>query len=336
MDSLEFHKTLTVVDGHCDTVLDLLGMPFGDKSKTPRDFFQRGRGHIDFPRLLEGGVSCQIMALYTDSELVPEAGPHTWRILEAIEGLWEQKRGFVPALKVADILAAKAAGQVAGILSIEGGEAIGGEAGGLDRLRAFHARGLRLMGLTWSRPNAIAMGVATPPEAQAPGGLTPFGRKVVKEMERLGIVVDVSHLSDQAFEEVLDLAERPLVASHSNARAICPAPRNLTDPMAERIAAAGGLIGLTFAGLFIDQVPAQVSRERFMDHLYHLLGVVGPDHLGLGSDFDGFTPAFGIAFDSCADLPWITTRLLEDGQSPKTVAKLMGGNWLRVLGQVIG
>lgn len=336
MDSLDFHKSLTVVDGHCDTVLDLLGISFTDKSMTRRDFFERGRGHLDFPRLLEGGVSCQVMALFTDNELVPMARAHTWRLLEAIEGLWAQKRGFVPALKVADILAAKASGQVAGLLSIEGGEAIGDGKGGLDELRAFHARGLRLMGLTWSRPNAIAMGVSDSSVPQAPGGLTPFGRKVVKEMERLGIVVDVSHLSDQSFEEVLDLAERPLIASHSNSREICPAPRNLTDPMAERIAATGGLIGITFPGVFIDTVPAQVSRERLMDHVNHLLQVVGPDHLGLGSDFDGFTAPYGVAFSSCADLPWITARLLADEHSPEAVAKIMGGNWLRVLGQVIG
>ena len=223
---------------------------------------------------------------------------------------------------------------MAGLLSIEGGEAIGED--GLGELRAFHARGLRLMGLTWSRPNAIAMGVRDFPAPQAPGGLTAFGRKVVKEMEGLGIVVDVSHLSDQAFEDVLAIAERPLVASHSNSRALCPAPRNLTDAMAEKIAATGGLVGLTFPGVFIDSDPAKVSKERFMDHLRHFLALLGPDHIGLGSDFDGFGPATGTSFDSCAELPWITDRLLADGISREDVAKIMGGNWLRVLGEVIG
>jgi len=336
MDNLEFHRSLTIVDGHCDTVLDLLGISFTDKSMTKRDFFQRGRGHLDLPRLMEGGVSCQVMALFTDDELVPVAKAHTWRLLETVEELWAAKKGFVPALRVADIEAAKKNGQVAGLLSIEGGEAIGGEKGGLDELRAFHTRGLRLMGLTWSRPNPIAMGVSDSAIPQAPGGLTPFGKKVLKEMERLGIVVDVSHLCDQSFEEVLAVAEQPLIASHSNSRALCPNRRNLTDAMAEKIAATGGLIGVTFPGVFIDPVPAKVSKEGLFAHLEHLVSVVGPDHVGLGSDFDGFTAPYGVAFSSPSELPWITGRLLEAGHSREDVAKIMGGNWMRVLGKVIG
>lgn len=354
MDAKALHASLTVIDGHCDTILDLLGLPYDGEAHEPRDFFADGRkagpgasprGHLDLPRLLEGGVTCQVMALFTDDAYVGEANAHTWRLLEAVEALWDRSPQFARATRAADIEAAKAGGRVVGLLGIEGGDALGGGSGAaggkaaeeaLAQLRAFHERGLRILTLCWSRPNALGMGVSPADKPQAPGGLTPLGRRAVKEMERLGVLVDASHLSDESLADLLEIAERPIVASHSNSRALCPARRNLTDAQAEAIAATGGLVALTFAGCFIDSEPAKVSKERFLEHLERFIALLGPEHVGLGSDFDGFSGRFGASFTSPAELPWITARLLEAGHSPEDVAKVMGGNWMRVFREVIG
>ncbi|MBL8967531.1 MAG: membrane dipeptidase, partial [Spirochaetaceae bacterium] len=261
-----FHESLVVIDGHCDTALDLVGGQWsgGGDDGEPRDFLERSaRGHVDLPRLLEAGVTCQTMALFTDTKRVAEARSWTWRLLEAVEKARSRSDAFVPALGAADILAAKKAGKVSSLLAIEGGEAIGGPEGGIEALEAFYARGVRLMTLTWSRRNAIGRGVTV----EGSDGLSGFGRGVVARMEALGMIVDASHLSDEALEDLLEIAQRPVVASHSNSRELCPHPRNLTDRQAERIAATGGLVALTFAGVFLDPDPAKVSMERFLEHL---------------------------------------------------------------------
>lgn len=327
-------ETFFTMDGHCDTVLDLVGLSLSSAERKPRDFFAEGsRGHVDLPRLRRGGVGCQIFALFTEDALVDRAREHTWRLFETMEGLFDDGKGMTLARKAADILKARNEGKVAAMLSIEGGEAIGEDIGAL---RSFHERGLRLMGLTWNRRNAIGRGAGTGGPEDGRGGLTPFGIEVVREMERLGMVVDASHLSDEALEDLLAVAERPVVASHSNSRALVPNRRNLTDAQAEAIAATGGLIGITFAGLFVDPKPAKVTKERVLEHLEHFLGLVGADHVGLGSDFDGFTEAFGLAFSSSAEFPWIAEALLARGHGREEVAKIMGGNWLRVIGEVCG
>ncbi|MEI6873942.1 MAG: dipeptidase [Spirochaetota bacterium] len=334
MNAQEFHDSLVVVDGHCDSVLDLIGLSFTKQGSAPRDFFERGAyGHLDLPRMVEGNVACQIFALFTNDKLVNEARPHTWRLLEAMEGVFARDAGIVQAKKAGDILEARVAGKRAGMLSIEGGEAIGES---LDELRAFYDRGVRLMGLTWNRRNAIGRGAGTGTPEDGTGGLTDFGRRVVHEMERLGMVVDASHLSDEALDDLLAIAERPVIASHSNCRALVPHRRNLTDEQAERIAATGGLIGLTFAGIFVDPDPAKVTKLRVLEHLDRLISVVGPEHVGLGSDFDGYTDTYGIAFSSPSELPWITEALLSRGHRPEAIAQIMGGNWLRVLGEICG
>jgi membrane dipeptidase len=332
--ALDLHDSLVIVDGHCDTVLDLIGASFANQNLPARDFFERGSyGHIDLPRMVEGNVSCQIFALYTDDSHVEVARERTWRLLEAMEAVFARDGGIVLAKTAGDILAARAAGKRAGMLSIEGGEAIGES---LEELRAFYARGVRLMGLTWNRRNAIGRGAGTGTDADGSGGLTDFGRRVVAEMERIGMVVDASHLSDEALKDLLKTARRPVIASHSNCRALVPHRRNLDDRQLEGIAATGGLIGLTFPGIFIDSDPAKVTKERVFEHLRHLISVVGSEHIGLGSDFDGFSDKFGTAFCSPAELTWLTEALLSAGYGRETIAAIMGGNWMRVLGGICG
>jgi membrane dipeptidase len=333
VDPRAFHESLVVVDGHCDTIGDIVGDSFSDPSAPPRDFFARSRaGHIDLPRLAEGGITCQAMALFTDDKFMPDAVGRTHTLLDALESMLASSDAMRLARNAGDILRAKAEGRVAALFAIEGGEAIGEHETGLDLLRSYHARGLRMMGLTWNRRNAIARGVG----AEGSGGVTEFGRAVVAEMERLGIVVDASHLSDEALEDLLAIAERPIVATHSNSRELCPHRRNLLDSQVERIAATGGLVGVTFAGIFVDPDPAKVTVARVADHVDRLVSVAGAAHVGLGSDFDGFTARYGQAFASCAELPLLTAELLDRGHPPEDVAKIMGGNWLRVIGEIAG
>jgi len=334
-DARAFHDELIVIDGHCDTALDMAGQSWGDEqhSKPPRDFLARGTtGHIDLPRLQEAGVTCQTMALFTDTTRIAEATSWTWKLLETIEQTWARTTDFAPARCADDIRAAKKAGLVSGMLAIEGGEAIGEPEGGLDRLEAFYLRGVRLMTLTWSRRNAIGRGVTVP----GSDGLSDFGRDVVARMEELGMMVDASHLSDESLIDLFETARRPIVASHSNSRELCPHPRNLTDALARRIADTGGLVALTFAGIFIDPDPSRVSFERFMEHLEHMIAVAGSEHVGLGSDFDGWSERYGVALPDCTWMPVITAALLKRGHSRDAVAAIMGGNWLRVIHDVVG
>jgi membrane dipeptidase len=272
------------------------------------------------------------MAMFVDDEYMADPKAHTYRLLEALESVFSRAKGFCMATKAGDIERAKAEGCVAGLMTIEGGEAIGES---LDDLRAFYDRGVRLMTLTWNRRNAIGRGAgAGDPKVDGTGGLTNFGRKVIAAMEALGMIVDVSHLADETFEEVLSRVERPVVASHSNSREICCHRRNVTDRMAERIAASGGLVACTFAGIFVDEDPAKVDRDRFLDHVDRLVSVVGPDHVGIGSDFDGFSDKYGVVIKDCSRMGELTTGLLERGYRDEDIRKIMGGNWLRVLREI--
>lgn len=326
----KLHGSLLVVDGHCDSAMSAAGIDLSGETMPPVDMtIRNGKGHVDVPRLLEGGVTAQFFALFTETRLVSAARETTWRMLEAMEAAFGRSGDVSLATSAADVLAAKRDGRLAAILTIEGGEAIGES---LDELRAFYSRGVRLMGLTWNRINAIGRGAEHP----GPDGLTPFGLSVIAEMERLGMIVDASHLCDQALDELLAVARRPVVASHSNSRSVLAHRRNLTDDQAERIAATGGLIGVTFAGVFIDSDPAMVSIRRLLDHVDRLVSVAGADHVGLGTDFDGFTAKYGLVMPDCTHLAELTAGLVGRGYSDDDIRRIMGGNWLRVIGDVVG
>lgn len=330
MDPKKLHDSLVIIDGHCDSAMPAAGIDFTGDPMPPVDLAVRNAsGHADFPRLIEGGVTAQFFALFTDTKLVADARGTTWRMLEAMEAAIARSAHTRLATRASDVTAAKRDGTLAAFLTIEGGEAISES---LDELRAFHARGVRLMTLTWNRINAIGRGAGHP----GPDGLTPFGLRVIEEMERLGMIVDASHLCDQALEELLAVARRPVVASHSNARAVVDHRRNLTDAQAERIAATGGLVGVTFAGVFVDADPARVTVARVLDHVDHLVSVVGADHVGLGTDFDGFTATYGLVMPDCTGLPELTAGLVARGYAEDDIRKIMGGNWLRVIEAVAG
>ncbi|OGS68991.1 MAG: peptidase [Firmicutes bacterium RBG_13_65_8] len=316
----ELHRRATVVDTHCDTILSAVKgeRHLGDRSE---------KGHLDFPRMVEGGVSAQFFAAYIEPQYKPDRGLE--RSLQVLDVLWREVEASSAvaevALSVADIRRISAAGRVAVVIAIEGGEAVGHD---LANLRMLYRLGVRSLGLVWNQRNLIADGVG---ERRTGGGLTNFGVAVVEEMNRLGMLVDVSHLSDPGFWHVAETCRGPFAATHSNARAVCDHPRNLTDDQLKALARSGGVTGLNFAPAFVSAENADVSK--LIDHLDHIVQLVGPDHVGLGSDFDGIstTPR---GLEDVRAMPRITEELVARGYGDEDILKFLGGNHLRVLKEV--
>lgn len=316
---LSLHFDALVIDGHCDSI--------GDQLERKRWLGDRAHeGHVDLPRLREGGVDVQFFACYVPMPYQRHgATTHALERLDQLHLLAERLPDrFVLARSVDDILHAKAAGKVAGIAGLEGAEALDASIG---VLRQFYRLGLRNLGLAWNHRNAACDGVA---ESRTNGGLTEFGVKVVEECNRLGVMIDVSHLSPAGVADVLAVSQQPIIASHSNARALCDHPRNLTDAQMEAIAARGGVIGVTFVDSFLNRAnPQEASLDDIIANIEYMLGVVGPDHVALGSDFDGWTMAQEIKDATC--YPLITQKLVERGHAPKVIRQILGENLLRVM-----
>ena len=321
MDADALHRSTVVFDAHCDTVHAMLaGRPF--LTGSPQD-------QVDLPRLRLGGVAVQVFALFVEPQYKPE------RALGRVLTLWDALARTVAAAQgqvrlcrgTADLDAARAAGQLAAIVSMEGGEPLGTD---LAVLRALVALGVRALGLTWNGRNALADGAG---ESRAGGGLTEFGRAVVAECNRLGVVLDASHLCERSFWHLLETSRQPIIASHSNARAVCDHVRNLDDAQIRALAAHGGVMGCNLYARFLDADPAAADVGRVCDHIDHICGLVGPGHVGLGSDFDGIdqTPA---GLEDCSRLPAVTRELLRRGYAEDHVRQILGGNFMRVFRQV--
>ncbi len=314
------HSASTVVDTHCDTILSMMR---GERGLGERS----DKGHLDLPRLREGGVAAQFFAVYIEPQFKPDRGLQ--RALDVIDVLLRELEAFRDqtelALSVADIRRIRSSGKVAAVLAIEGGEGIGGS---LAHLRMLYRLGLRSLGLVWNQRNLIADGIA---ERRTGGGLTTFGVEVVQQCNELGIVVDVSHLTDPGFWHVAETCKGPFMASHSNARAVCDHPRNLMDDQIKALAAAGGVMGLNFAPAFV--APKDATLAQLLDHLDHIVSLVGPDHVGLGSDFDGIgaTPK---GLEDATAFPRFTQALVDRGYSDEAIRKFLGENHLRVLKEV--
>ncbi len=324
--ALHLHNEAIVFDGHCDTIQ---AMATGQ-----RNFRQRNQeGQVDLPRLREGGITCQIFALAVidPGKRTTNAAGKMLRLFDAFYREIERGDGFSLATSAQDIRTVKARGEVCAFLSIEGGEAIQGE---LELLRMYYRLGVRAMGLTWNHPNEIANGVD---EEHSPQGLTPFGFDVVKEMNRLGMIIDVSHLNEASFWNVAETSSAPFIASHSNAHALCPHRRNLKDDQLLALAKSGGVAGVVFVPPFMDP-KGKASLERLIDHMDHIVGLCGVEHVGLGSDFDGFTagPESGEVIPDASAFPRLTEGMLARGYKDEEVKAILGANFLRVVEQVVG
>ncbi len=321
-DALRLHSQSIVVDGHVDTLLELVnGKIFNLKEKNTIS-------HVDIPRMIEGGINVQIFAAFIEPAYKPERSLK--RTLQMISRFYKEITAnadyIAPVLRYNDIEDAISHHKIAAVLSIEGGEAISGD---LDVLYTLYRLGVRAIGLTWNERNDIAEGVG---EKTSNGGLTAFGHQVIKEMNHLGMIVDVSHLNEKSFWDVVEISDKPIIASHSNAYTKCPHVRNLKDDQILALAKNGGVMGMNFAPPFIH--PEQADVYRLVDHIDYIVQLVGPDHVGLGSDFDGI-PSTPDGLDDVARMPLITQVLIDRGYSNTDIQKILGGNFLRIMKNVL-
>lgn len=307
-----------IVDAHADTLTRLREE---DRTLTERS----ARGHSDLPRLLEAGVSLQILSIWVEGN-GPEAGLR--ETVTLIDRLYVDLAGHDEAF----VLGARAdldrlaPGRAGFILGLEGATPLCGRPG---LLRMLFRLGLRLLGLTWNGRNEFADGVMV----EGGAGLTGGGRELLSLAQSLGIVVDVAHLNELGFWDVMKLASRPVVVSHANARAVCDHPRNLTDEQLRAVAAQGGVIGLNLCPDFLTTA-GRAGIDDVLRHLGHLFRVAGPHAVGLGLDFDGIgtTP---VDLPDITALPRLVAALDRLGLDPVARAGLLGGNWLRVLRQIL-
>ena len=343
---------MRVVDMHCDTISALL------KKKRAGETvgLKANDCHIDICKMRKGNYLLQNFALFV--ELGECADP--WQEVQELAGLYKKemaknREDIAPVLSYDDIEKNCSEGKLSAMLTVEEGGVCGGD---LEKLRTLYEQGVRMMTLTWNYPNELGypnldreQGKKLKAAKETGGssilnylntpnrkdGLTETGIIFVQEMEKLGMIVDVSHLSDAGFYDVLANTEKPFVASHSNAREVCPCVRNLSDDMIRRLAERGGVTGLNFCADFLTQVPAGVQNPgtiaAVVDHARHIVSVGGMECLGLGSDFDGI--------DTHAELPGadrmerLADALKKGGFTEGQLEKILGGNVLRVYREVL-
>lgn len=339
-----------VFDGHND----LLSCLWYEGDRAGRGFFEGRKGDISLPLCRAGGMAGGFFAIWAPGDPATAPDPRaTYRAFDPIDVdkahratmeqaaiLARMTRDWPDAIRIctsaAGIEAARQAGAMAAILHIEGCEGIGTE---LDELYLYHAAGLRSLGPVWSRDNIFGHGVPFnfPASPDTGPGLTEAGKRLVRECDRLGILVDLSHMNEAGFWDVAEVSQRPLVATHSAAHALAPSTRNLTDRQLDAMAERGGLVGLNFGVGFLrdDGIKnADTPPEVLIRHLDHLIARLGEGGVALGSDFDGTTtPAF---LDTAADLPALIAAMERAGYGEALIRRITWGNWMDVLGRVIG
>ena len=348
---------IPVFDGHNDFLLRLLNAP---ARRAEIWSGAEGQGHLDLPRMRSGGFAGGFFAIYipspkveglADFEAMMDSPPYDLPLPDQIGAaaaqpvalamaghlMWLERTGALRICRsVAEIRAAMAAGIVAAVMHMEGAEAIGPD---LDALHVWHAAGLRSLGPVWSRPTVFGHGVPFryPGTPDTGPGLTPAGKDLVRECNRLRIMIDLSHLNEKGFDDVAALSAAPLVATHSNAHAVTPSTRNLTDRQLAMIRETGGMVGLNFATVFLSPDGRQrpfAGWDPILRHLDHLIGRLGEDHVGFGSDFDGATLPADLG--DVAGLPRLLGALAERGYDAPLLTKLAHGNWLSLLERTWG
>lgn len=368
-------ESAIVVDTHADTPQRFLDEGFDIGSTDPNDV-----GHISLDKAKRGNLGAEFFSIWVDPET--NQGHFAKHTFDLIDSVYEQAAHhpdrMMMAFSVADIERAHREHKLAACMGIEGGHSIEND---MHLLRDYYRLGVRYMTLSWSNTNewADSSGDIDDPKIQHHNGLTEFGKQVVLEMNRLGMMVDISHVADKTFWDAIATTKAPVIASHSSARALVDAPRNMTDDMLRAVAKNGGVVQVNFFSGFddqnfwnaaraqakdkaaaeqkyIDELKAQgkeinyieldridrewtakIPRPPFkvlIDHIDHIAKIAGVDHVGLGSDFDGVSGATPQGMDSAADLPKITQALLDRGYSAEDIKKILGGNLLRVFGEV--
>jgi membrane dipeptidase len=287
-----------------------------------------GRGHTDVGRLRRGGVDAQFFSVYIARQYAAEnrAAHRALEMIDAVRhGIVNRyPESFVLATTAEEIEAASRQGKIAALMGIEGGHAIEDN---LALLRQFFNLSVRYMTLTHSNTNNWADSSGDKPRH---GGLTKFGEQVVAEMNRLGMLVDISHVADETFWDVLAVSRAPVFASHSSCRALTPHARNMTDEMIRAMAQKGGVIQINFGCQFVKRDSARPSVEDVLAHIDHAVKVGGVDAVGLGADYDGVS-CVPRGLEDVAAYPRITEALLARHYAAEDIAKILGGNMLRLM-----
>jgi membrane dipeptidase len=352
-DDLDLHRRAVVVDTHSDVTQAITyeGYDFAQR----HDFL-----HEDLPRAREGGLDAEFFSIWINPETIKAESWYAESLhqVDAVQAMAGKNAPAVAlARTAAEVRANASRGAFSVLLGLEGGHSLlpGTEEEQIEHLRRFGQLGVRYMTLTWSLSNPIG-GSST--DAGERIGLTPFGRRVLEEMDRLGMVVDLSHVSDPLFWDAIRAVKKPVIASHSSVRALANVPRNMTDSMIKAVGANGGAVCVNFFSGFLDAAHYQavakylpemktmtvdqsqrflrtkslppVSLARIADHLDHVVKIAGPDHACLGSDFDGI-PTIPTGMEDASKLPWLTAELRRRGYTPDQLEKILGGNVLRVL-----
>jgi membrane dipeptidase len=335
-----FHQDAVVVDCHHDLLL----LVARDRLLDERDSFRKRW----IPELRAGGIDVQVLPIHIEREFPDEAALRRTLLLTAylFQEVAANREEVVLCENGNDIDAAVEGGKIALLLALEGSQAIGRD---VELIELFYRLGVRMASFSWFGRTPLADGGG---EQAAGGRLTHAGVDALHELERLGIVMDVSHLSDASTDHVLELATRPVVASHSCARALLDHHRNLRDDQIRAIAMTGGVVGINFLPVFIDR--ARPTIDRVVDHVEHMVSVAGVDHVGIGTDFvrqlyddkfpgeravmiDGFDARTTIpGLERPQDMPRLTEALLQRGLDEDAVRKILGGNFLRLFRAVIG
>jgi membrane dipeptidase len=319
----DLHRDALVFDAHTDTLIRI---------SQGADICRRSEeGHLDLVRMDEGGVDAQFFSIWMNaSHRGQSAISNSLKLIDTLLRSFENCPDTVElALNAADVERLNREGKLAALMGIEGGHALGGD---LSALRMYHRLGVRYLGLTWSNTNEFA---DSSEDRARWNGLNELGRQVVREMNRMGMIIDVSHLSDPAFWEVMEVTSQPVIASHSSARAVHDVVRNMSDDMLRAMARNRGVVCVNFYSRFLAPGGGRAPLEALIDHIDHMVGVAGADHVGLGSDFDG-VDSLPVGIDDVSDMPKITAALLERGYAPEDVRKILGENLLRVLREVTG
>jgi membrane dipeptidase len=323
-------------------------------------------GHIDLPRMKKGGLNALFFSIYMPGTVTgPQAVHDSLERIAAVHRLAEELPGEIALCRTAEeVRQARREGKIAALMGMEGGHMIHNR---LPILRMYGALGVRYLTLTHSVHTDWADSSGEPARHQ---GVTEFGREVIRELNRLGMMVDISHVSDQTFWDALQVSEAPLIASHSSCRALSGHVRNLTDEMIQALAAKGGVMQINYLDAYLDQALFEYNRraqpllremmrtypgrenlgkwrvevakvygpapkaswERILDHIDHAVRLVGVDHVGLGSDFDGGSMPVGM--EDVTQLPKITEALLRRGYAEKDIQKILGENTLRLMEDV--
>lgn len=375
----KLHREAIVIDTHNDVTSPMVDDGF-DLGASGINADGTLKTHTDIRRMKEGGLDAEFFAIYVGKEYVnkkaSEGGGPARRAMDMIDAVREQVRRhpetFEMAATAADIRRIARSGKIAALMGIEGGHAIEDS---LRTLRSFYALGIRYMTLTHTNTNdwADSSGDVSDTTVKHHNGLTAFGREVVREMNRIGMMVDISHVADKTFYDVIETSRAPIIASHSSARALANHPRNMDDDMLRAIGKNGGVVMVNFFEVFLDpakiefnktataraeelrkqyaddpkrgeeefkkwqaaNAPARTPLAVLIDHIDHIAKVAGIDHVGIGSDFDGIPLAGAPAgMEDMSKLPNITIELMKRGYSDADIKKVLGENFLRVMAEV--